>query len=201
MREHPWNIRRTSHIHVLAMQMLSDLHTLTLDGLADLQIDIDQFIALAPQSRDTLLLKGLEKSPELLWDDTLPEDLLTRLKTQIITLQSLLSKRSIKDGTYERLLKSVETSGAKCARARWPDLRSTDLRNIIATLKNHPASLLVRRATPNEVLIQFRNCSHADGLCDLQFHWIQGYAAALCSDKRLKVTRVSSEPCVQRWVL
>ena len=181
--------------------MLSDLHTLTLDGLAELEIDVNQFTSSLPQSRDTLLLNNLAEDPSHVWDDTLPEDLLKRLKTQITSIQSRLSKRSLKDGTQARLLKSAETSGARCARARWPELQSSDLRNIIATLKNHPATFLVRRATPGEVLIQFRNCSHEDGMCDLQFHWIRGFVSALCPDKRLKITRVSSEPCVQRWVL
>ena len=197
MRAHPWNIRRTSHSHVLNMQMLSDLHSITLDGLAELDIDAVEFLGSMPN-----MSPGLAE----LWDDTLPEDLLSRLHSQISSLQGILLNRSKKEHTLERLYKSANASGANSARRRWPELQTADLRNVVATLRNHPGSLLFKRAISNEVHVLFRSCphvenvEHANELCDLHFHWMQGYVSALCPDRILKLTRESFQPCVQKWL-
>jgi hypothetical protein len=203
-REHPWNIRRISHRHLHDQRNLMDLQLLTQ--------------AWAPEGAPVTSPFDHEPSLE---DDTWPEDVLTRLETEIRRLQlRTLGERFRESGP---LAERSYQAGQEAASKRWMQsdpsegsIAPADKRALLLALFHSPLggrlgphAFLLRRSLVTEVSVELLQCPHRlaspqsapetiDELCRQQFNWLRGYFGFL----NPALTPAYSRPhgrCVVSW--
>ena len=152
-REHPWNIRRVSHRHLHDQRNLMDWHLLAQAWAPDAITN--------PFERET----SLE-------DDTWPEDVLSRLETEIRSSQHHVLRDRLTES--EQLAERSFQAGAEAAQKRWMQsdagegsVAPADKRALLLALYHSPlggrlgpAAFLIRRSLVTEVSVELLRCPH-----------------------------------------
>lgn len=183
--------------------------------------------SISPKSLDRALeARLLDTYPEELLART--ESLVWRAQAQV--LSELIESEPAKSRTLlrARLEQAAWHAGAVCAEQRWPTLRTLlpnapaiareakrDLRIVHQALSDSPFSrgTVTLRATASDLRIESGHCAHhiddpavravSGDLCQLQAHWVRGFAAGLNPEIGIEYVPLSpGEPgsrCRQRW--
>ncbi len=237
-REQPWHLRRTTAKQEQAFRNLVDFNEITTAWLSELRSDRPQQLLSRGLSADVTenlwMLESLASKDATLaslLDDTRPQDTLARLDYTIWAVQAW-TWAGITEKTPKSDLAALESqlnqiswkAGRSCSERRWKQIDPADRQdlNLLAqAVRDTPVlgsaeacslgdPLLIRRAVPNELLLELRFCPHqspypevrgktADALCALHGQWMRGFAYGLNSRIGIETGHHAGERCLQRW--